>query len=42
VATIPYAEGIKETIAWFEADPKRMIINPVTNKLLDGLVKKWG
>ena len=42
VATIPYAQGIKETIAWFEADPKRMIINPVTNRLLDGLVKKWG
>jgi nucleoside-diphosphate-sugar epimerase len=42
VANIPYVEGIKETIAWFEADSKRMIINPVTNKLLDGLVAKWG
>jgi nucleoside-diphosphate-sugar epimerase len=42
VATIPYAEGIKETIAWFEADPARMVINPVTNKFLDGLVEKWG
>lgn len=42
VATIPYAEGIKETLAWFEADPKRMIINPETTRLLDGLIKKYG
>ena len=42
VATIPFAEGIKETLAWFEADPARMVINPITNKLLDGLVAKWG
>ena len=42
VATIPFAEGIKETLAWFEADPARMIINPQTNKLLDGLIAKWG
>jgi nucleoside-diphosphate-sugar epimerase len=42
VATIPFAEGIKETIAWFEADPKRMIVNPTTERLLDGLVEKWG
>ncbi|MFN8432081.1 MAG: hypothetical protein U0V04_19020 [Spirosomataceae bacterium] len=42
VATIPFAEGIKETLAWFEADPALMIINPRTNQLLDGLIAKWG
>jgi nucleoside-diphosphate-sugar epimerase len=42
VATIPFAEGIKETLAWFEADPARMIINSQTNQLLDGLIAKWG
>ena len=41
VATIPFAHGIKETLAWFEADPRRMVINPRTNALIDGLVEKW-
>ncbi|HMP31052.1 MAG TPA: NAD-dependent epimerase/dehydratase family protein, partial [Saprospiraceae bacterium] len=26
VATIPFAQGIKQTIEWFEADPSRMLI----------------
>lgn len=41
VATIPFSEGIKETLAWFESDPRRMVINPKTNALLDGLIEKW-
>lgn len=42
VATISFAHGIKETLAWFDADPKRKVINPKTNALIDGLVAKWG
>lgn len=41
-AVIPFSEGIKETIKWFEARAERMIINDATNKFLDGLIKKWG
>jgi len=26
----------------FETDPARMIINPITNQLLDCLAKRWG
>ena len=42
VATIPFHEGIKETLAWFEADPSRMIINETTNRFLDELIEKYG
>ena len=41
VATIPFAEGIKETLAWFEAEPARMVINPQTDRFLDELVAKF-
>jgi nucleoside-diphosphate-sugar epimerase len=37
-ATIPYAEGIKETLAWFEADPARQIIDAETEAMLEHLV----
>ena len=42
VATIPFSVGIKETLAWFEAKPERMIINETTNRFLSELVKKYG
>jgi nucleoside-diphosphate-sugar epimerase len=41
VATIPFAEGIKQTLAWFEAVPSRMFINPATNRFLDGLIERY-
>ncbi|HEY7773459.1 MAG TPA: NAD-dependent epimerase/dehydratase family protein [Marinagarivorans sp.] len=37
-ATIPFKEGIKETIEWFEADPSRQIINPEEEALIEKLV----
>ncbi|WP_304232107.1 SDR family oxidoreductase [Jiulongibacter sediminis] len=42
VATIPFSEGIKETLAWFESKPERMIINETTNRFLSELVKNYG
>jgi len=39
VATIPFSEGIKQTIAWFDADPSRRVIKEETNRFLDGLVE---
>ncbi|MGR3812190.1 SDR family oxidoreductase [Jiulongibacter sp. NS-SX5] len=41
VATIPFSEGIKETLAWFEAKPERMIINETTNRFLSELAAKY-
>lgn len=40
-AEIPFKEGIKETIAWFEADPKRMVINEESNKMMDKLISAY-
>ena len=37
-ATIPYREGIKRTIAWFEADPARQVIDPTTDAFIDRLI----
>jgi nucleoside-diphosphate-sugar epimerase len=42
VATIPFYEGIKETISWFEADPKRMIIRDETNAMMDKILNTYG
>jgi nucleoside-diphosphate-sugar epimerase len=38
-ATIPFREGIKRTLDWFEADPKRMIVNPATHERIDGIIR---
>lgn len=40
-ATIPFKEGIKNTIKWFEADPKRQIINPETNNMIDRIIAAY-
>jgi nucleoside-diphosphate-sugar epimerase len=40
-ATISFAEGMKRTIAWFEADKKRMRIDAEVNKLMDGILAKY-
>ena len=37
-ATIPFAEGIKRTIAEFEADPARQFVNPETNEFIEQLI----
>lgn len=36
-ATIPFQQGIRETIAWFEAKPERMVINDYNNKVIDDI-----
>ncbi|MBN2736106.1 MAG: NAD-dependent epimerase/dehydratase family protein [Spirochaetales bacterium] len=38
-ATTPFWKGIEETISWYEADPKRQVILPENNALLDRLIK---
>ncbi|MFZ1976814.1 MAG: NAD-dependent epimerase/dehydratase family protein [Bacteroidota bacterium] len=41
VATIPFREGIKRTIRWFESDPARMVVKEETNKWIDGMIDRY-
>lgn len=41
VATIPFKQGIKETIKWFEADPKRMTLNQESNQFMDAIINAY-
>lgn len=40
-AVIPFKEGIKETVNWFEADSKRMIINTETEELIERIISAY-
>jgi nucleoside-diphosphate-sugar epimerase len=37
-ATIPYALGARETLAWFDADPARRVVDPKFDALCDRLI----
>ncbi len=38
-ATIPFRQGIRRTLAWFDADPKRRIVNPETHAMMDRIIR---
>jgi len=38
---ISFSEGIKRTLDWFHADPKRMVIKKETNERIDDIIKKY-
>jgi nucleoside-diphosphate-sugar epimerase len=40
-ASIPFSEGIKQTLDWFDAEPSRRVINEETNQFLDGLIETY-
>jgi nucleoside-diphosphate-sugar epimerase len=40
-ATIPFHEGIRRTIAWFEADPSRWLVKPEVHAAMDRIVAAW-
>lgn len=40
-AVIPFSVGIKETIAWFDADPSRQIINEELDKQMDEIIEAY-
>jgi nucleoside-diphosphate-sugar epimerase len=37
-ATIPFREGIRQTLDWFEADPSRQLIRPETTAMMDRII----
>jgi nucleoside-diphosphate-sugar epimerase len=41
-ATIPFSQGIRRTLAWFEADPARRIVNPKTNEMIEAILRAYG
>ena len=40
-ATIPFKQGIKRTIDWFEADPARMVIKKETNDMIEKMIAQY-
>jgi len=41
LAPTTFQNGIRETIAWFEADPARQTINDYFNTLIDTAISKY-
>jgi nucleoside-diphosphate-sugar epimerase len=37
-ATIPFADGAKEIISWFESNPSHQIVNEKTDRMLDQII----
>lgn len=40
-ATIPFHEGARRTLAWFEAKPERMKVVDYTNTMMDAIIAKY-
>jgi len=40
-AIIPFKQGIKRTLAWFEDDPTRQIIKKETNEMMDRIIRAY-
>lgn len=38
VATIPFARGSEEIMAWLDADPSRQVVDPERDKLIDEII----
>jgi nucleoside-diphosphate-sugar epimerase len=42
VCTVPYARGAEETMAWFDADPARQVIDAAFDRAMDEIVEAMG
>ncbi len=40
-ADIPFAEGIKESVAWFETDPARHIVDEAADQMMDRIIAAY-
>ena len=40
-ATVPFTQGIRKTIAWFDADPARRLVDEEANSRWDRLIDAW-
>ncbi len=41
-ASIPFARGAEEIMAWYDADPARQVVDARLDALMDELVARWG
>jgi nucleoside-diphosphate-sugar epimerase len=41
VATIPFAQGAREIVAWYDADPSRQTVDQAMDATMDGLVERY-
>ncbi len=41
-ATIPFARGAEEIIAWYDADPGRQVVDPVVDRVMDAIIAWMG
>ena len=41
VCTVPWAAGVRRSLAWFEEDPARRTIDATHNAVLDGLLQAY-
>jgi len=41
VATIPFSQGAKEIVAWFDADPARHVVDEQVNRLIDRIIASY-
>lgn len=41
-ATVPFSEGVKQSVAWFEAHPDQCTVDTEWSELLDTLIEKHG
>lgn len=41
VATIPFSQGAREIVAWFDADPARQVVDEQTNRLFDRIIAAY-
>ena len=42
VATVPFAQGAREIVDWFDADPSRQVVEPELDAVMDRLVAAYG
>jgi len=40
-ATIPFSEGVRKTLSWFDADPRRKIVRAETNEMMDRIIDAY-
>ena len=40
-AIVPFSEGIKRTLLWFESDTNRMVINDKSNQVIDRILEEY-
>jgi nucleoside-diphosphate-sugar epimerase len=40
-ATIPFSQGAREIVTWFDADPARQVVDEQTNRLVDSIIAAY-